>query len=146
LSAQRLAAAWHDDVVRRLSEDVDLLTIDLTAPQHHTEIRKLSISVLEDGIAIGVVQWINVISARAWCFPITQRNISGGGWLQILHTFPQPSRSVPGSQLDVMVGNDPHQPDRALGRRIRPRSGQYGVRPFRSSRRLKTQSEDRTRI
>lgn len=31
---------------------------------------------------------------------------SDGGWLQVLHTFPQPIGVSAGEQLDVMVGHD----------------------------------------
>jgi type II protein arginine methyltransferase len=31
---------------------------------------------------------------------------SDGGWLQVLHTFPQPISVAAGEQLDVMVGHD----------------------------------------
>ena len=106
LSAQRLPLHGMMTSWRRLSPDVDLLTIDLTARQHQTEIRKLPISVLEDGIAIGIVQWINVDLGDGVTFSNHPSEYSGGGWLQILHTFPQPVAVSAGSQLDVMVGND----------------------------------------
>ena len=67
---------------------------------------QLSVSVLEDGIAIGIVEWINVDLGDGVTFSNHPSEYSGGGWLQILHTFPQPVAVSAGSQLDVMVGND----------------------------------------
>ena len=66
----------------------------------------MSRCLLEDGIAIGIVQWINVDLADGVTFSNHPSEYSGGGWLQILHTFPQPVAVSAGSQLDVMVGND----------------------------------------
>jgi len=106
LSAQRLPLHGMMTSWRRLSEDVDLLTIDLTAPQHHSEIRTLSIEVLENGIAIGIVQWINVDLGEGVVFSNHPSEYSAGGWLQILHTFQQPIAVSAGSRLGVMVGND----------------------------------------
>ncbi|MBX9647043.1 MAG: 50S ribosomal protein L11 methyltransferase [Xanthobacteraceae bacterium] len=106
LSAQRLPVHGTMTSWRRLSRDTELLRIDLTAKEHETEIRKLSISVLEDGVAIGIVQWINVDLAEGIAFSNHPDDYSDGGWLQVLHTFPQPISVTAGEQLDVMVGND----------------------------------------
>jgi hypothetical protein len=91
---------------RRLSGDIDLLRIDLSAREHVADIRKLPIPVLEDGVAVGVVQWMNVDLADGVAFSNHPDEYSNGGWLQVLHTFPQPIRVSAGEQLDVMVGHD----------------------------------------
>lgn len=106
LSAQRLPVHGTMTSWRRLSPDVDLLRIDLTAGEHGTEIRKLPIPVLKDGIAVGIVQWMNLDLAEGIGFSNHPDENSDGGWLQVLHTFPQPIPVAAGGQLDVMVGHD----------------------------------------
>jgi predicted RNA methylase len=106
LSAQRLPVHGTMTSWRRLSRDVDLLRIDLAAKEHGTEIRKLRIPVLEDGVAVGIVQWMNVDLADGIAFSNHPDDYSDGGWLQVLHTFPQPISVTAGEPLDVMVGND----------------------------------------
>lgn len=91
---------------RRLSRDIDLLRLDLSAKEHVAEIRKLPIPVLKDGVAAGVVQWMNVDLADGVAFSNHPDDYSDGGWLQVLHTFPQPIPVRAGEPLDVMVGHD----------------------------------------
>jgi len=106
LSAQRLPVHGTMTSWRRLSSDIDLLTIDLTASQHEDDIRLLSIPVQEDGVAIGIVQWIRVDLAEGIIFSNHPDDYSDGGWLQVLHTFPEPIKVTTGEKIDVMVGND----------------------------------------
>jgi predicted RNA methylase len=106
LAAQRLPVHGTMTSWRRLSGDIDLLRIDLSAREHVADIRKLPIPVLEDGVAVGVVQWMNVDLADGVAFSNHPDEYSNGGWLQVLHTFPQPIRVGAGEQLDVMVGHD----------------------------------------
>ncbi len=106
LSAQRLPVHGTMTSWRRLSPDVDLLRIDLTAREHGAEIRKLPIPVLKDGIAVGIVQWMNLDVAEGVGFSNHPDENSDGGWLQVLHTFPQPISVAAGGQLDMMVGHD----------------------------------------
>jgi len=61
----------------------------LSAKEHVAEIRKLPIPVLKDGVAAGVVQWMNVL-ADGVAFSNHPDDNSDGGWLQVLHTLPQP--------------------------------------------------------
>jgi type II protein arginine methyltransferase len=106
LAAQRLPVHGTLTSWRRLSADIDLLRIDLAAREHVAEIRKLPIPVLQDGVAVGVVQWMNVDLADGIGFSNHPEEHSDGGWLQVLHTFPQPIHLRAGEQLEVMVGHD----------------------------------------
>jgi type II protein arginine methyltransferase len=106
LAAQRLPVHGTMTSWRRLSGDVDLLRIDLSAREHPAEIRKLPVPVEEDGVAVGVVQWMNVDLADGVAFSNHPDDYSDGGWLQVLHTFPQPIAVSAGELLDLMVGHD----------------------------------------
>jgi predicted RNA methylase len=106
LAAQRLPVHGSMTSWRRLSGDIDLLRIDLSAREHVAEIRKLPIAVKEDGVAVGVIQWMNVDLADGVAFSNHPDDYSDGGWLQVLHTFPQPIPVSAGERLDVMVGHD----------------------------------------
>ncbi len=106
LAAQRLPVHGTMTSWRRLSGDMDLLRIDLSAREHVAGIRRLPIKVLNDGVAVGIVQWMNVDLADGVAFSNHPDDQSDGGWLQVLHTFPQPIPVSAGEQLDVMVGHD----------------------------------------
>ena len=106
LAAQRLPVHGAMTSWRRLSGDIDLLRIDLSAREHPAEIRKIPVPVLKDGVAVGIVQWMKVDLADEVTFSNHPDDPSNGGWLQVLHTFPQPIRVSAGEQLDVMVGHD----------------------------------------
>jgi hypothetical protein len=88
---------------RRLSRDIDLLRIDLSAKEHVAEIRKLTIPVEEDGVAVGVVQWMNVDLVDGVAFSNHPDDYADGGWLQVLHSFPRPISVTAGNHLDVMI-------------------------------------------
>jgi type II protein arginine methyltransferase len=106
LAAQRLPVHGTMTSWRRLSGDIDLLRIDLSAREHVAEIRKLPIAVSHDGVAVGVVQWMSLDLADGVAFSNHPDENSEGGWLQVLHTFPQPIPVCAGEQLEVMVGHD----------------------------------------
>jgi predicted RNA methylase len=106
LAAQRLPVHGTMTSWRRLSTDIDLLRIDLSAREYFADIRRLPIRVLKDGVAVGIVQWLNVDLADDVAFSNHPDDNSDGGWLQVLHTFPQPIPVSAGEQLDVMVGHD----------------------------------------
>jgi type II protein arginine methyltransferase len=91
---------------RRLSGDVDLLRIDLSARENPAEIHTRPIPVQADGTAVGIVQWMNVDLADGVAFSNHPDDGSDGGWLQVLHTFPQPIAVAAGEQLNLMVGHD----------------------------------------
>ena len=106
LSTQHLPVHGTMTSWRRLSQDTDLVRIDLTEKEHKTGTHRLSISVLEDGVAVGIVQWMSVDLAEGIAFSNHPDDYSDGGWLQVLHTFPQPISVVAGEHLDVIVGYD----------------------------------------
>jgi predicted RNA methylase len=91
---------------RRLSDDFDLVRIDLTDSEHQAVIHKHTITVREDGQAVGVVQWINLDLADGISFSNHPDRYFDGGWLQVLHTFPSPIPVVKGQELDLLVGHD----------------------------------------
>ena len=74
-------------------------------------------------MAAGVVQWMNIDLADGVTFSNHPDETSDGGWLQVLHSFPQPIFVTAGEHLDLMVGHDrnslimmpPHDP---AGRRM----------------------------
>lgn len=106
LAAQRLPVHGTMTSWRRLSGDMDLLRIDLSAKEHFAETRTLSIPVQHDGIAVGIIQWMNVDLADGVAFSNHPDEYSDGGWLQVLHTFPDPIAVTAGKELDVVVGHD----------------------------------------
>ena len=106
LSTQHLPVHGTMTSWRRLSQDTDLVRIDLTEKEHKTGTHRLSISVLEDGVAVGIVQWMSVDLAEGIAFSNHPDDYSDGGWLQVLHTFPRPISVIAGEHLDVMVGYD----------------------------------------
>lgn len=91
---------------RRLSGDVELVHIDLTCSRHRNELRLLQIDVLEDGIGTGIVQWMQVDLADGITFDNHPDGYSDGGWLQVLHNFPEPIAVRAGDVLNVAVGHD----------------------------------------
>jgi tetratricopeptide (TPR) repeat protein len=91
---------------RRLSGDFDLVTLDLTAKRHEGALRKQSVPVLEDGVAVGIVQWMRVDLAEGVTFDNHPDTYADGGWLQVLHSFPQPIDVKAGDQLELVIGHD----------------------------------------
>ena len=91
---------------RRLSDDFEILRIDLTAPTVEPELQRIAITAAADGEAVGVIQWISLDLAEGVTFSNHPDGHSDGGWLQILHTFPQPIRVAKGERLELMVGHD----------------------------------------
>ncbi len=106
LAAQRLPVHGSMTSWRRLSKDIELLRIDLSAKEHPPEIRSCPVVVERDGVAAGVVQWISIDLADDVTFSNHPDETSDGGWLQVLHTFPQPVCVTAGEHLDLMVGHD----------------------------------------
>lgn len=91
---------------KRLSDDVELVHIDLTRTQHQSDLHLLQINVLEDGIATGIVQWMHVDLADGISFDNHPDGYTDGGWLQVLHNFPEPVAVRAGDVLNVAVGHD----------------------------------------
>jgi type II protein arginine methyltransferase len=90
----------------RLSADVELVRVDLMQKRHESELHTLSIPVLADGTATGIVQWMHVDLAEGVAFENHPDGYTDGGWLQILHHFPQPIEVRAGETLDLAVGHD----------------------------------------
>ena len=91
---------------RRLSEDHDLIHLDLRARKHHGGYQKLSLPVTADGTAIGVMQWMRVDVAEGVEFSNPPDDYSDGGWLQLVHTFSRPIAVRAGDQFELLVGHD----------------------------------------
>lgn len=91
---------------KRLSDDLELVHIDLTRTQHQSDLHLLQINVLEDGIATGIVQWMHVDLAEGISFDDHPDGYTDGGWLQVLHNFPEPVAVRAGDVLNVAVGHD----------------------------------------
>lgn len=90
----------------RLSDDIELLRIDLTRKAHRSDLQELRIEVTRDGVAAGIVQWMHVDLAEGITFDNHPDGYSDGGWLQVLHTFPAPVPVRAGEVLTVAVGHD----------------------------------------
>lgn len=106
LAAQHLPVHGTMTSWRRLSADFDLVRLDLTAKAHAGELRIVSVPVLEDGDAVGIVQWMSVDLADGIEFNNHPDSYADGGWLQVLHPFPQPVAVSAGEKLDLVVGHD----------------------------------------
>jgi len=91
---------------RRLSADVELVHVDLTARRHESDLHLLSIPVLDDGIATGIVQWMRIDLAEGVTFDNHPDGYTDGGWLQVLHNFPRPIAVRAGETLELAVGHD----------------------------------------
>jgi type II protein arginine methyltransferase len=106
LAAQKLPIHGTMTDWKRLSHDVELLRIDLTRKAHPAELQMLCIAVVEDGIAAGIVQWMQVDLAEGITFDNHPDGYTDGGWLQVLHPFPEPLSVRAGDILKIAVGHD----------------------------------------
>ena len=106
LAAQKLPIHGTMTDWKRLSGDIELLRIDLTRKQHQSDLQLLSIDVIEDGMAAGIVQWMHVDLAEGIAFENHPDGYTDGGWLQVLHTFPEPIAVQAGEVLNLAVGHD----------------------------------------
>lgn len=91
---------------KRLSQDVELVHIDLTTKRHKSDLKMLEIEVTADGTAAGIVQWMHVDLAEGISFDNHPGTYSDGGWLQVLHSFPEPIAVRAGDVLNLAVGHD----------------------------------------
>lgn len=91
---------------KRLSEDIELVNIDLTRRAHSSMLEVLEIAVTKDGTATGIVQWMHVDMAEGITFDNHPDTYTDGGWLQVLHNFPQPISVRAGDVLQLAVGHD----------------------------------------
>jgi len=106
LAAQKLPIHGTMTDWKRLSRDVELLRIDLTRKSHPGDVQLLSIRVTQDGVASGIVQWMEVDLAEGITFDNHPDGYTDGGWLQVLHTFPEPLAVEAGDVLHLAVGHD----------------------------------------
>jgi type II protein arginine methyltransferase len=106
LSPSRLPVHGTMESWRRLSDDFDVVRIDLTAQKHEAELRRVTIPVLDDGEAVGVIQWIDLDLCEGIKFSNHPDHYCDGGWLQVLHTFPHPIGVTKGEDFELMVGHD----------------------------------------
>lgn len=106
LAAQKLPIHGTMTDWKRLSGDVELVQIDLTRKVHTSDLRLLSIPVEADGIAAGIVQWMHIDLAEGIAFDNHPDGYTDGGWLQVLHPFPQAVMVRAGDVLNLAVGHD----------------------------------------
>jgi type II protein arginine methyltransferase len=106
LAAQKLPIHGTMTDWKRLSDDIELLRIDLSRKAHPSDLHPLSITVVEDGIAVGIVQWMQVDLADGITFDNHPDGYTDGGWLQVLHTFSEPIPVRAGQNLNIAVGHD----------------------------------------
>ncbi len=106
LAQQRLPIHGTMTGWERLSEDVELVRLDLTQHKHDGTLARLSIPVTASGRAIGIVQWMRIDLWPGISFDNHPDRYSDGGWLQILHSFPQPIDVTAGETLDIAAGHD----------------------------------------
>jgi type II protein arginine methyltransferase len=106
LAPQRLPIHGTMTSWKRLSADVELVTIDLTRKKYPAELQKLSVPVLADGTAIGIVQWLKIELAQDVVFDNHPDTYFDGGWLQVLHTFSAPIQVRAGQTFDFWAGHD----------------------------------------
>ncbi|WP_294329234.1 50S ribosomal protein L11 methyltransferase [uncultured Sphingomonas sp.] len=91
---------------QRLSDDVELVRLDLTQKKHDATLARLRIPVTASGRAIGIVQWMHIDLWEGVTFDNHPDGYADGGWLQVLHSFPAPINVVAGEHLDIAVGHD----------------------------------------
>lgn len=91
---------------KRLSNDVELVHIDLTSTKHSSALYELQIEVSKDGVATGIVQWMQVDLAQGISFDNHPDGYTDGGWLQVLHSFPKPIAVRAGDVISLAAGHD----------------------------------------
>lgn len=91
---------------QRLSDDIDLVTVDLRQRVHGSALDHLAIRATADGEAIGIVQWMRIDLAEGIAFTNHPDDYRDGGWLQVLHRFTRPIPVKAGQTLDMAVGHD----------------------------------------
>lgn len=74
----------------RLSEDLELVRLDLTRNKHDATLARLHIPVTASGRAIGIVQWMHIDLWPGVSYDNHPERYTDGGWLQVLHSFPEP--------------------------------------------------------
>jgi type II protein arginine methyltransferase len=106
LAAPRLPVNGFAPPWLRLSDDLDLLHIDLTQKSHMPVLKTLAIPVRANGIAVGVMQWIRVELDEETEFENPPDSYEFGGWQQVLHTFSEPIPVTEGQTFMLIAGHD----------------------------------------
>ncbi|WP_404338294.1 50S ribosomal protein L11 methyltransferase [Sphingomonas sp. MMS12-HWE2-04] len=91
---------------KRLSDDVELVRLDLQQKKHDAVLSRLRIPVTASGPAIGIVQWMHIDLWEGVSFDNHPDHYADGGWLQVLHSFPEVIDVAAGETLDIAVGHD----------------------------------------
>lgn len=103
---QRLPIHGTMTAWQRLSDDVELVHLDLRQKKHDAVLARLRIPVTASGRAIGIVQWMHIDLWEGVTFDNHPDRCTDGGWLQVLHSFPAPIDVVAGETLDIAAGHD----------------------------------------
>ena len=103
---QRLPIHGTMTAWQRLSDDLELVHLDLTQKKHDATLARLRIPVTASGRAIGIVQWMHIDLWEGIAFDNHPDRYTDGGWLQVLHSFPEPVDVVAGQTLDIAAGHD----------------------------------------
>jgi tetratricopeptide (TPR) repeat protein len=90
----------------RLSEDFEITAVDLTKKSHEPQLRQIRVTPTASGTIVGVVQWMHVDLIDDIHFSNHPSDYHDGGWLQVLHAFPQPIEAVAGEAVTLIVGHD----------------------------------------
>ncbi|HEX9462137.1 MAG TPA: tetratricopeptide repeat protein [Alphaproteobacteria bacterium] len=106
LAAPRLPVNGFSPPWTRLSPDCDLLHFDLTEAWHAPALETLALPVAADGVAVGVIQWMRVELDEETVFVNPPEAYDGGGWQQVLHTFPKPMPVSAGQTFPLIAGHD----------------------------------------
>ena len=91
---------------QRLSDDLELVRLDLRQKKHDATLARLRIPVTAAGRAIGIVQWMHIDLWDGVTFDNHPNGYHDGGWLQVLHSFPEAIDVTAGETLDIAVGHD----------------------------------------
>lgn len=91
---------------QRLSDDVELVRLNLARKKQDATLARLSIPVTASGRAIGIVQWMHIDLWDGVTFDNHPDDYHDGGWLQVLHSFPEPIDVVAGEVLNIAAGHD----------------------------------------
>lgn len=105
-AAQRLPIHGTMTAWQHLSNDFELVRLDLRSRRHDAALHRLSVPVTANGVAVGIVQWMHVELADGVFFDNHPDGYTDGGWLQVLHSFPEPIDVTAGQMLDLAVGHD----------------------------------------
>jgi predicted RNA methylase len=106
LAATRLPVHGKLTSWRRLSDDHDLIHLNLRTRRHEATYQKVCLPITADGTAIGIMQWIRVDVAEGVEFSNPPDDYADGGWLQVVHTFSRPVEVRAGERFELLVGHD----------------------------------------